>query len=147
MTSEWELVLRMVIATLFGGAIGWDREAMDKPAGVRTHALVGAGAALFIAASILILGDVEPETVSGYTHVPAAIVTGIGFLGAGAIIRSGHSVTGMATAAGIWVTASIGLLVGAGYLVIGTAATVFILVGANGTRIISQRTTERNGSD
>jgi putative Mg2+ transporter-C (MgtC) family protein len=147
MTSEWELVLRMVIATLLGGAIGWDREAANQPAGVRTHMLVAAGAALFVAASILILGDVEQETASGYTHVPAAIVTGVGFLGAGAIIRFGHSVTGMATAAGLWVTGAIGLLVGAGFFVIGTVATVFLLLMSNGTRIAWQRTTERKDSD
>jgi putative Mg2+ transporter-C (MgtC) family protein len=146
MTSEWELVLRMVIATLLAGAIGWDREAAEKSAGIRTHMLVGAGAALFVAASILILGDVgaaEGDAV----RIPAAIVAGVGFLGAGAIIRSGHSVTGMATAAGIWVTASIGLLVGAGFFVISIAATVFVLLASNGTRIVLQRMTDRNGSN
>jgi putative Mg2+ transporter-C (MgtC) family protein len=134
----------MVIAAFLAGAIGWDREAEDKPAGVRTHMLVGAGSALFVAASILILGDgAEGDAV----RIPAAIVAGIGFLGAGAIMRSGHSVTGMATAAGIWVTASIGLLVGAGFFVIGIAATVFFLLMSNGTRIVLQWTTERKGSD
>ena len=97
-----------------------------------------------VAASILILGDVgEGDAV----RIPAAIVAGVGFLGAGAIMRSGYSVTGMATAAGIWVTASIGLLVGACFLVISIAATVFVLLVSNGTRIVLQRMAERDGSN
>ena len=132
MPEEWELLLRTAAAMLAGGLIGWDREALSKPAGIRTHMLVGAGAALFVAASLLILED---GTLAGgrgdLVRIPAAIVTGVGFLGAGAILRSGERVTGLTTAAGIWVTAAIGTLIGMGYWIVGLGGTVLVLLTVN----------------
>ena len=140
MPVEWELVGRMVVAALAGGLIGLDRQVLNKPAGIRTHMLVAAGSSLFVAASILILG--EAALVDGRgdaVRIPAAIVTGVGFLGAGAILRSGERVSGLTTAAGIWVTAAVGVLIGAGFWVIGIAATVIMLLIVNLTAFASVR--------
>jgi len=126
MSIEWELVGRTVGAALAGGLIGLDRQVLNKPAGIRTHMLVAAGSALFVAASILILGDAA--LVDGRVDAvrfPAAIVTGVGFLGAGAILRSGERVSGLTTAAGIWV--------------IGIASTVILLVIVNIAGFASSR--------
>lgn len=148
MPTEWELVGRTVVAALAGGLIGLDRQVLNKPAGIRTHMLVAAGAALFVAASILILGDAALVDGRGdAVRIPAAIVTGVGFLGAGAILRSGERVHGLTTAAGIWVTAAVGLLIGSGFWVIGIASTVILLVIVNITGYASSRIGIGGGSD
>ena len=132
MASEAELLLRVLLAALLGGAIGFDREVRRKPAGMRTHMLVAAGSALFYAAGVLILGEVVSTDLTGdVLRVPAAIVTGVGFLGAGAILRAGDRVTGLTTAAGIWVVAAIGLLAGAGFFVLAVGGTVIVLLIVN----------------
>jgi putative Mg2+ transporter-C (MgtC) family protein len=116
MATEWELVGRTVVAALAGGLSGLDRQVLNKPAGIRAHMLGAAGSALFdfVAASILILGDAALVDGRGdAVRIPAAIVTGVGFLRAGAILRSGERVSGLTTAAGIWVTAAAGVLIGA----------------------------------
>ncbi len=130
--SEWELLLRVFVAALLGGLVGWDREAANKPAGIRTHMLVALGAALFAGSSILILGEAwQTDGRGDAVRIPAAIVTGVGFLGAGAIMRSDGRVFGMTTAAGIWVVAAIGLLVGSGFWILGVGATVLVLLIVN----------------
>ena len=138
--DELELLGRVAVAALLAGAIGFDRELANKPAGIRTHALVGAGAALFVSASILILGDAYLADLRGdAVRIPAAIVTGVGFLGAGAIMRSEGRVSGLTTAAGIWVTAAIGLLTGSGFWVIAIGGTLLLLVIVNLSSFISIR--------
>lgn len=138
--SEWELLLRCAVAAICAGAIGWDREESNKPAGIRTHMLVGLGAALFAAASIMILGDAWAADGRGdAVRIPAAIVTGVGFLGAGAIMRYGGEIRGMTTAAGIWVTAAIGLLVGSGFWILGIGATVLALAVINLSSLAARR--------
>jgi putative Mg2+ transporter-C (MgtC) family protein len=140
MTTEWELVGRVVVAALLGGLIGFDRQLMNKPAGIRTHMLVGAGAALFVAASILIIGDaVLVDRAGDAVRIPAAIVTGVGFLGAGAILQTGNRVAGLTTAAGIWVTSAVGVLVGSGFWVIAVGSTLILLVIVNITGWASSR--------
>ena len=103
-----ELVLRLFGACLLGGAVGYQREITGHPAGMRTHILVCVGAALFTITSIAFGGTSDPSRIA------ASIVTGIGFLGAGAIIRQGSSVKGLTTAASLWSTAAIGMALGAG---------------------------------
>lgn len=145
--NELELLLRVLGATLLAGVIGWEREASNKPAGIRTHMLVGSGAALFTASSFLILGDAMQVDARGdAVRIPAAIVAGVGFLGAGAIMRSGGRVSGLTTAAGIWVVAAIGLLVGAGFWIIGIGATVLVAAIINVTAFVSARDPEQHES-
>ena len=141
MSLELEFLLRALLAAVLGGAVGYDRQLRRKPAGIRTHMLVAVGAALFFAAAALILGDAAgTELKADAVRVPAAIVTGVGFLGAGAILRSGPRVTGLTTAAGIWVVAAIGLLAGAGFILVAVGGTVLVLLIINISSLIDERT-------
>lgn len=135
--SPVELGLRVLGAAVLGGSVGLERQLKNRPAGFRTHILVSLGACLFTLAGAY---GVEPFFGKGGsadvrfdpTRVAAQIVTGIGFLGAGAIIRTGASVQGLTTAAALWVTAAIGLAVGLGYwsgAVAITATTILALYG------------------
>jgi putative Mg2+ transporter-C (MgtC) family protein len=117
---------RLLLAALCSGLIGYERETARKAAGLRTHTLVGVGAAVFSVASIV--GFEGPDQ----SRIAAQIVTGVGFLGAGAIFREGAIVTGLTTAAGLWVVASIGMAAGSGsywLAAIGTAVAVATLYG------------------
>lgn len=132
MLEDYELVLRIVVAGLLGGFIGFERELSDQPAGFRTHMLVSVGAALFTIAGAFgiesILGDAPAPIRYDPTRVAAQIVTGIGFLGAGAIIQQGLSVRGLTTAASLWVTAAVGMSVGFGYYTGAAATAVFTVL-------------------
>ena len=129
--DEYELVLRIVSAAALGGLIGFERELSDQPAGFRTHMLVSVGAALFTVAGAFGVESILSESPVAVrydpTRIAAQIVTGIGFLGAGAIIQQGFSVRGLTTAASLWVTAAVGLSVGLGYY-IGAAVTAVFTV-------------------
>ena len=135
--SYGEIVARLLITTALCGAIGFERETRDQSAGFRTHILLGLGAALFTLVSAYGFAPfTEAALESGGrgiqfdpTRIAAQIVTGIGFLGAGAIIRQGLSVRGLTTAAGLWVVAAIGMAAGAGYFSAALIATGIVLVG------------------
>ncbi len=119
----FDLTFRLLLATALGAAIGLERELRQKPAGLRTNILIALGSALFTAVSIEIArGGGSPDRIS------AQVVTGIGFLGAGAILRSGRSVHGMTTAATIWVNAAVGMAAGAALFAIAIAATMVTLI-------------------
>jgi putative Mg2+ transporter-C (MgtC) family protein len=121
--QPFELVLRLLLAAGLGAAIGIEREIRQKPSGLRTNMLIALGSALFTTLSIQIAhAGGTPDRIS------AQIVTGIGFLGAGAILRSGRSVHGMTTAATIWVNAAVGMAAGAGEFLMATVATVIALL-------------------
>ncbi len=122
MPIELEMILRILLALVLGGVIGFQRGRAEKPAGARDLILISAGAAMFTVVSIygFDIGD--------QTRVAAGIVTGIGFLGAGVIIRrSEGKVKGLTTAATIWVTAGIGLSAGAGLYIIATVSAFLVL--------------------
>lgn len=127
MTLEFhgQILLRLVIAMVLGALIGYERERRGKPAGVRTHGMVSLGAALFTVVSLHGFGGGgDPGRVA------AQVVTGIGFLGAGAILHQRDTVQGLTTAASLWVTAAIGLSVGVGMEImsVATSALVFVLL-------------------
>jgi len=115
-----DLMLRLLLAGGLGSVLGLERELRRSPAGLRTHILIALGAALFTLVSIQIAGG-TPDRIA------AQVVTGVGFLGGGAILRSGKSIHGLTTAATIWVTAAIGMAAGAGQFAVATAATVVTL--------------------
>jgi putative Mg2+ transporter-C (MgtC) family protein len=142
-----EVLLRVVLAGLLGGAIGVEREIREREAGLRTHLLVAVGAALFTIVSAYGWRDFHFSARSGITYDPtriaAQIVTGIGFLGAGAIIRQGLSVRGLTTAASLWVVAAIGIASGAGYYSAAVITTVVVLVSLWPLRILAYRLIER----
>lgn len=115
-----EMTLRLLAAAGLGAALGLERELNAQPAGFRTHLLVSLGSAMFAVAGVVVAGS-DP------TRVAAQVVTGIGFLGAGAILRDGGSVKGLTTAASLWVTASVGLACGLGSVAVAGIATVIAL--------------------
>jgi putative Mg2+ transporter-C (MgtC) family protein len=143
----FEVLLRVVLAGVLGGAIGVEREIREREAGLRTHLLVSVGAALFTIVSAYGWHDFHFSNASGVTYDPtriaAQIVTGIGFLGAGAIIRQGLSVRGLTTAASLWVVAAIGIASGAGYYSAAVITTVVVLVSLWPLRILAYRYLER----
>ena len=119
--SDWELVGRLVLAALLGFSIGLEREIRGQAAGERTHALVALGAAAFA----LISGRAFPG--GDTARVAAGVVTGIGFLGAGMILKKeGVRIEGLTTAAGIWAVGAIGLAIGAGMYLLGIVAAVLV---------------------
>jgi len=123
MATEVEVILRLLLAAALGAIIGYQRERADKPAGLRTHVLICVGAALFTITSIFGFSAEEQARVA------AGIVAGIGFLGAGAIIRRGEGIVGgLTTAATIWAVAAIGLAAGAGLYLVSAVATALILI-------------------
>lgn len=131
-----ELTLRIVGAAVFGGLIGFEREFSDQPAGFRTHMLVCLGAALFSLAGAYGFDLSGPG--ADPTRVAAQVVTGIGFLGAGAIMRQGFSVRGLTTAAALWVTAAIGVAVGLGNWPAATIVTVVTLMALFGLKPVEK---------
>jgi putative Mg2+ transporter-C (MgtC) family protein len=142
---SWEeSLLRLALAAVFGGAVGLEREFREREAGFRTHMLVSVGSALFTIASaygfrdFLVNGGSLVRTDP--TRIAAQIVTGIGFLGAGAIIRQGLSIRGLTTAATLWVVAAIGLTTGAGYYSAAAITTLLVLFSLWPLRIVAHRT-------
>jgi putative Mg2+ transporter-C (MgtC) family protein len=120
--AQLEMTLRVVVALVLGAAVGVERRLHNRPAGLRTMALVAGGAALFSAVGLAVVPSGDP------TRIAAQVATGIGFLGAGAIIRHGDEVVGMTTAASIWVTAAIGVAAGFGLYWLALMVTVMALV-------------------
>ena len=131
-----ELMLRLLIAGVFGGVIGIDRAYREKEAGLRTHFLVALGSALFMVVSQYAFG--APERFDS-SRVAAQIVSGIGFIGAGSIIFHKRIIRGLTTAAGLWTAAGIGMAVGGGLYVIALTATLLTLVGLEALRIVLKR--------
>lgn len=120
-TSELEMVGRLLLAVFLGFLIGLERELAGQPAGERTHALTSLGAAIFALVSLLGFSETDPARVA------AGVVTGLGFLGAGMILKEkGQEVQGLTTAAGIWAVGGIGLAIGLGLYLLGVAAAVLV---------------------
>lgn len=129
--SPAEVAIRLSAAVAVGGAVGWERERHDKPAGLRTHILVSLGSATFMLLGFEVGGHLAPrygEAGLDPTRVLQGVVGGIGFLGAGAIIRHGINVRGLTTAASLWVVAAIGVSVGAGMYVLAIATTALVIL-------------------
>ena len=123
-----DLLLRLTLAVLLGGAIGWEREASGKPAGLRTNILICLGATLLTDLSIQFSRLVTGTAVGDPARITAQIVSGIGFLGAGTILQARGTVTGLTTAATLWVVAAIGMSVGGGAYLEAVGATLLVLV-------------------
>jgi putative Mg2+ transporter-C (MgtC) family protein len=145
--STTEALLRLLLAAALGGAIGLERELRDHEAGFRTHLLVSLGSCAFTLVSAYGWTDWTFSTPQGVvfdpTRIAAQIVTGIGFLGAGAIIVRGISVRGLTTAATLWVVAAIGMASGTGYYVVGVGAAVLVLVSLGPLKFVSSRLISR----
>jgi putative Mg2+ transporter-C (MgtC) family protein len=147
-TLNWdESLLRLALAAVLGGLIGVERELREREAGLRTHLLVALGSALFTIVGAYgfhdFLDSGEAVVRADPTRVAAQIVTGIGFLGAGAIIRQGFSVRGLTTAATLWVVAAVGLAAGAGYYSAAVITTALVLIALYPLRIIAYQILRR----
>jgi len=142
-----ENLFRLTLAAVLGGAIGFERELREREAGLRTHLLVCLGSALFTIVSAYgfheFLASGDQVIRADPTRIAAQIVTGIGFLGAGAIIRQGLSVRGLTTAATLWVAAAIGMAAGAGYYPGAVLGTVITLVALWPLRVAAYPVLER----
>ena len=132
--SDWNIVsiiARLVLASVVGFIIGYDRERKNKPAGIRTHILVCLGTALATMAAVFAYYQF-PESNIDITRLAGQVVTGVGFLGAGIIfISNKNRVEGLTTAAGLWTTAAVGLGCGAGFYELCIIATIAILISQN----------------
>ena len=127
--SPLVILVRISFAVIAGFLIGLDRERHSQPAGLRTHMVISLGACLMMIISIYIpIEFVQKGYIADPGRLAAQVITGIGFLGAGAIFRYGISVKGLTTAASIWTTSGIGLCFGAGYYFLGGVSTVFLII-------------------
>lgn len=142
----FDLLLRIALAGALGGLIGMERQLRSKEAGLRTHVLVGIGSAMFMIVSKYGFSDIlEASHIElDPSRIAAQVVSGMGFLGAGTIIIQKQMVKGLTTAAGLWVTAAIGLVVGSGMYEIGIYGTLLALVVLETFRRISYRFIGRN---
>ena len=119
---EWSVIVRLLIAAAAGALVGLEREVHGKDAGIRTFALVSLGACIFGIISGSVTGAPDP------TRIAAAVVTGVGFLGAGVIIRGKNHVVGLTTATTLWVAAAVGVAIAYGYFALGFTATIIVLL-------------------
>ena len=128
--DDVEILLRLLVSMALGGAIGLERERSNRAAGLRTHTLVCLGSTLIMMLSIYGFSDFvnEANIRIDPARLAASVITGIGFLGAGTILFTGKSITGLTTAASVWVVAALGLCVGAGFYTAAIATTVLILM-------------------
>jgi putative Mg2+ transporter-C (MgtC) family protein len=130
MISVQETILRLVVAAVLGGLVGLERERLEWAAGMRTHALVSLGSAMFMVVSIFGFSDIlnERHVILDLSRVAAQVASGIGFIGAGTIILRREVVKGLTTAASIWAVAAVGLAVGGGMFLAAGSATLLVLV-------------------
>jgi putative Mg2+ transporter-C (MgtC) family protein len=133
MNEYIEMTIKIFVIIILAGVVGFDRELRHKPAGVKTHMLVGLGSAVFTIMSIWFYKEFKGQAQVDPSRIAAQIVTGIGFLGAGTIIQFGGSVIGLTTAASLWSVAAIGIAVGTGNYFLASITTgamvlVFVLI-------------------
>ena len=128
----WQIAVRIILSVLISAFIGIEREKKNRPAGMRTHVLVCIGSTLislleqFAVANVVLLGNTQINVSMG--RLTSAVVSGIGFLGAGTIIMSERKILGLTTAASLWCTACLGLMIGAGYIIVALFACAIILI-------------------
>jgi putative Mg2+ transporter-C (MgtC) family protein len=146
--TEWEALARAALALGAGALLGFERELSDKPAGIRTYALVSQGAALFMVLGILLSNEVYGgQTNSDPTRIASTVVQGIGFLAGGVIFTIGARVKGLTTAAGVWVAAAVGLLIGGGYYIVGYGSVVMAIVALRSLAVVGQKVPGHNAHD
>jgi uncharacterized membrane protein YhiD involved in acid resistance len=136
-----DLLGRLLLASVLGGGIGWEREHSHKPAGLRTHILICVGAALITDLSVRVAA--ASPVPSDPARIAAQIVTGVGFLGAGTIMQARGSVMGLTTAATMWVVAAIGMAVGFGAIIEAVGTTFLVLLALIPLRTLEEKAKER----
>ncbi len=127
-TQNSEIILRLAVAVVLGILIGIERVFVHKEAGMKTHALVSLGAAVFVVISEMMTAKYLGLSGANPMMIPSQIIVGIGFLGAGSIILQGNRLLGLTTAGGLWVTAGVGMAAGLGFYSLAIITTIFILI-------------------
>lgn len=140
MVSKNEIVIRLILSAIIGAFIGAEREVSNRPAGLRTHILVSVSSTLIMLVSIDGFYDVETGMRAGDPfRLAAQVVSGIGFLGAGTIIKTGSNIKGLTTAASLWASAGIGLAIGSGYYLGGLLTAAIVLLTLMSLRLLERR--------
>lgn len=140
MINNGVILFRLVLAAVLGGVVGLEREVHGRPAGIRTYLLLCMGSALIMVVSEFLLPfEIQKILHADPARIAAQAVTGIGFLGAGVILRYKDSIRGLTTAACVWVACAIGLAIGAGFYLFGTAVTALTLASLLGLKSFEQR--------
>lgn len=135
-----DFVIRLLVASLVGAVIGFERKYRAKGAGIGTHVLVAIGAALFM---IVSQHGFDGAPRFDAARVAAGVVSGIGFLGGGIILKQQNRVSGLTTAAGLWVTAAMGLAIGSGMYILGAASVLIVLLWADITHLLTRKVGKR----
>jgi putative Mg2+ transporter-C (MgtC) family protein len=143
--SVAEVAIRLTVAVAIGALLGWDRERWNKPAGIRTHMLVSLGSATFTLLGFEV-GEHYSKVNFDPTRVLQGVVGGIGFLGAGAIMQKGGQVSGITTAAGVWVAGALGAAAGVGAYVLALLATLFAFATLAAAGKLEQLTGKSDGA-
>jgi putative Mg2+ transporter-C (MgtC) family protein len=140
MISEIQIILRILVGAALGAVVGFERERQDQPAGLRTHMILVIGATLAMVLSVN-LGYLHsrPGSDADPARLAAQVISGIGFLGAGAILRYGFNVKGLTTATSLWTMAIVGMAVGAGYYLVGVITTGLMLLVLTVLNILENR--------
>ncbi|WP_026659079.1 MgtC/SapB family protein [Butyrivibrio sp. AC2005] len=142
-TNNMAVAIRLVIATVLGGLVGWERLVRHHSAGIKTFALVSLGSAVSTALNIYLA--MLPGVSADVSRIPAGVVSGIGFLGAGTILVTGKKqIKGLSTAASLWVTACMGMAIGGGYLEVGVAGFLLIAFSNSVLLRISKHVEEKS---
>jgi putative Mg2+ transporter-C (MgtC) family protein len=128
MPTDLQMITRLLLTLIFSGLIGLERQVHRRDAGLRTHILVALGSCLIMLTSLYVFDIYKYQVTLDPARIAAGVVTGIGFLGAGTIIRETDRVRGLTTAASLWVVAGIGLAVGVGFIKLAIYATILVLI-------------------
>ena len=128
MPTDLQMVIRLLLTLVLGGLVGLERQVHRRDAGLRTHILVALGSCLIMLTSLYVFDIYKGQVALDPARIAAGVVTGIGFLGAGTIIRSPDGIKGLTTAASLWVVSGIGLAVGVGFNKIAIYATLLVLI-------------------
>ena len=152
MQQELDILLRFLVALVLSAVIGWEREKSGKPAGLRTHMLVGAGASMFVGLGVLLVVEFSSfgeRLRFDPMRIIEAVVTGVSFLGAGTIFfsRDKDKVQGLTTAASLWTTAAVGISVGLGSYVLATGVTVMLFLVLHGVAWLERRMAHQKTSE
>ncbi|MDO8488791.1 MAG: MgtC/SapB family protein [Candidatus Omnitrophota bacterium] len=128
MPTDFQMIMRLLLTLLLSGLIGLERQVHRRDAGLRTHILVALGSCLIMLTSLYVFDIYKDKVSLDPARIAAGVITGIGFLGAGTIIREPEKVRGLTTAASLWVVAGIGLAVGIGFSRVAVYTTVLVLI-------------------
>ncbi|OPY63728.1 MAG: putative Mg(2+) transport ATPase [Syntrophorhabdaceae bacterium PtaU1.Bin034] len=144
MASDPEIIVRLLLASVLGGLVGLEREVHGREAGIRTYLLVALGSALIMVVSEVLFFKYQGMIAGEFVRVDpgriaAQAVTGIGFLGAGVIIRYGNSIRGLTTAACMWVTCAVGLAIGSGYYIYGSVVSFVTLFSLIALKMVREK--------